>query len=720
MKTYCRNGLAVVLILVNFSLSFVMTAKAQAPASISGNTFGVQVTLGSSPFANSGYYLFLPTSSTAYQIAGLGDITGSSGTYSYSSSGANGNINLSDSLAGSIVGSFDFSTAFLGSDLLLGETYGGYQEGNFVMFTNPVPNSITGQNFFVSVQSGGYPFASSGDFIITTAASGNSYNLTAIGGGVINSTGTYSYSKLNASCGDIQLNDSVTGVSTAYLALSNSVSGGYYLAQPSSGGYQVGLVTLLNAQAPASIAGNTFISAVTSGTPPFATSGNYIFLPANSGNGYQVIGLGGVANSSGTYSFSSSGAAGTVNFTDSINGAIKGNFIYYSSFLGSYVLSAGSSGQYNQNGVFGMFTNPVPNSIAGQGFYITLTNGSYPFAANGSFTFTTSASSNSYTLTAISGGLTNSTGTYSYSKLNASCGGIQLTDSVTGVSTVYLALSNSVSGDYVLTQSSSGGYQIGFVSILNTATAITSPTTASIYTNASNSINLGGTASDNLGIAKVTWSNNRGGSGTASGTTTWTASGVALQGGTNLITVTAYDTVSNTAQATLTVIYNPPDTTPPTVSITSPTSAATYLTNVSSINLGGTASDNVGVTQVTWSNNRGGSGTASGTVNWSITGIALQSGTNLITVTAHDAAGNSGNAALTVTYNLPALGIANQNSSIVLTWPTNAVGFILEYATNLPAANWTTNSSSPSIVNGQYTVTNTISNATKFYRLIKP
>jgi hypothetical protein len=796
---------------VLFAVSLI-SVNAQAPASIAGNTFGVEITSGSGvAFANSGYYLFLSTNSTGYSLIGLGNISSTTGIYSYSAAGAIGSITLDDSLAEFISGSFSFNTAFSGSDSLTDLNYGGSQTGNFIMFTNPVPNSIIGQNFFVNVQAGGSPFASSGDFIITTAASGNSYNLTAIGDGVINSTGTYSYSKLNASCGGIQLNDSVTGVSTAYLALSNSVSGGYYLRQPSTGGYQVGLVTLLNAQAPTSIAGNSFITAVTSGTPPFATGGNFIFLPANSGNSYQVIGLGGVANSSGTYSYLSSGAAGTVNFTDSINGAIKGNFVYYSSILGSYILTTGSSGQYNQNGAFGMFTNPVPNSIAGQGFYITLTNGSFPFAANGSFTFATATSGNSYTLTAISGGVTNSTGTYSYSKLNASCGGIQLTDSVTGVSTVYLALSNSVSGDYVLTQPSSGGYQIGFVSILNTATAITSPTTASIYTNASNTVNLGGTASDNLGITKVTWSNNLGGNGTASGTIAWTANGVVLQSGTNLITVTAYDTVSNTAQATLTVIYNPPDTTPPTISITSPTSAATYLTNVSSINLGGTASDNVGVTQVTWTNNRGGSGTASGTLNWSITGIVLQSGTNLITVIAHDAAGNTNKATLTVTndttppiisittptsastyntflnsinlggtasdnvgvtqvtwsnnhggsgaasgtstwsingvvlqlgtnvititaydsagnisqtmigaiYSLPVINLNTGGNKIVLTWPTNAAGFSLQDTASLSGTSVWSSALSPVVNGSNYVVTNTISGGAMFYRLKK-
>ncbi len=91
------------------------------------------------------------------------------------------------------------------------------------------------------------------------------------------------------------------------------------------------------------------------------------------------------------------------------------------------------------------------------------------------------------------------------------------------------------------------------------------------------------------------------------------------------------------------------DTTPPTVTITSPTPNPTYTTSSSTLTLGGTASDNVGVTQVTWVNDQGGSGTAIGTTNWSASGIVLQSGTNLLTVTARDAAGNTGTAILTVT-----------------------------------------------------------------------
>jgi hypothetical protein len=94
-----------------------------------------------------------------------------------------------------------------------------------------------------------------------------------------------------------------------------------------------------------------------------------------------------------------------------------------------------------------------------------------------------------------------------------------------------------------------------------------------------------------------------------------------------------------------------PDTTPPTIGITLPTSGPTYTTSSSPLSIGGTASDNVGVTQVIWVNSAGGSGTAAGTTSWSVTGIALVSGSNILTVKAWDAAGNSGTATLTVTYN---------------------------------------------------------------------
>ena len=88
----------------------------------------------------------------------------------------------------------------------------------------------------------------------------------------------------------------------------------------------------------------------------------------------------------------------------------------------------------------------------------------------------------------------------------------------------------------------------------------------------------------------------------------------------------------------------------PTVAITTPTAGSTYSTPTSSLALGGTASDNVGVTQVTWANSRGGSGTATGTTSWTAGGIVLQTGANVLTVTARDTAGTIATRTVTVTY----------------------------------------------------------------------
>lgn len=92
------------------------------------------------------------------------------------------------------------------------------------------------------------------------------------------------------------------------------------------------------------------------------------------------------------------------------------------------------------------------------------------------------------------------------------------------------------------------------------------------------------------------------------------------------------------------------DTTRPSVAITAPTSGTAYTATTGSLNLAGTAGDNVGVTQVSWSNSLGGSDTASGTNSWTASSVPLQAGSNVLTVTARDAAGNTSNDVLTVNY----------------------------------------------------------------------
>ena len=322
----------------------------------------------------------------------------------------------------------------------------------------------------------------------------------------------------------------------------------------------------------------------------------------------------------------------------------------------------------------------------------------------------------------------------------------------------------------------------------NPTITITLPTGSPTYSTETATISIAGSAADNLGVTEVSWVNDRGGSGTASGTSSWSASNISLQEGSNIITVTAQDAFSNTGTDTLTVTYSPDmttlqynsadppliltgsvpeegfmtinvpdsldnvisatllltlwdadmagegfiyingnpaidlpvgpynevehdfvvpidpaqiitgdnilrfthvatqgyevmsaalqitftsyqDTVDPDITITSPTQSPTYTTSNSTITLSGNASDNLGVTQVSWVNSRGGSGTASGTTDWSVTGINLLTGNNTITVTASDAAGNTGIDTILVQYTAS----STSTTSIISTTTTTAV-----------------------------------------------
>jgi uncharacterized repeat protein (TIGR03803 family) len=70
----------------------------------------------------------------------------------------------------------------------------------------------------------------------------------------------------------------------------------------------------------------------------------------------------------------------------------------------------------------------------------------------------------------------------------------------------------------------------------------------------------------------------------------------------------------------------------------------------------------------------------------------------------------------------PQLSIIPSGANVILAWPTNFVGFdytgyTLQSTTNLASPVWAANSPEPVIVNGQYTVTNSISITQQFFRL---
>jgi hypothetical protein len=158
----------------------------------------------------------------------------------------------------------------------------------------------------------------------------------------------------------------------------------------------------------------------------------------------------------------------------------------------------------------------------------------------------------------------------------------------------------------------------------------------------------------------------------------------------------------------------------PSVTIASPTTAATYSTSSTSINLAGTASGTASITKVTWSNSLGGSGTASGTTSWSVNGIALQPGNDVITVTVNDSTGQNAKATLTVVV-APMITSQLTQNILRLSWPTSCLGWVLEAQTNAlnvgVGGSWYPVSGS---TNGtQYAVTNQPSPSV-FYRLRFP
>jgi hypothetical protein len=66
----------------------------------------------------------------------------------------------------------------------------------------------------------------------------------------------------------------------------------------------------------------------------------------------------------------------------------------------------------------------------------------------------------------------------------------------------------------------------------------------------------------------------------------------------------------------------------------------------------------------------------------------------------------------------PKLAIIPSGTNVILTWPTNAIGFTLQSSTNLgPPAIWNTNLPLPFVVNGQNVVTNQMSGTPMFFQL---
>lgn len=220
---------------------------------------------------------------------------------------------------------------------------------------------------------------------------------------------------------------------------------------------------------------------------------------------------------------------------------------------------------------------------------------------------------------------------------------------VASYDTAWSASGVSVESDVVYACDSIGGLVLLRLKDTQSPQAIiTNPVFAQTFTTIQGTITVGGTAADNKTVAQVFWSNDRGGSGAASGTTDWTISNITLIPGANVITVTAQDIDGNRTSDAITVTYQVPDTTAPIVQIGSPAAVESFKTSDSSISLSGSSADDVAITEVVWQNSRGDSGAATGLESWIVPAVSLSDGPNQITVTARDAAGNSASSSITI------------------------------------------------------------------------
>jgi hypothetical protein len=109
------------------------------------------------------------------------------------------------------------------------------------------------------------------------------------------------------------------------------------------------------------------------------------------------------------------------------------------------------------------------------------------------------------------------------------------------------------------------------------------------------------------------------------------------------------------------------DSVAPELSISLPTTTPTYTTNNGTVSLAGTVSDDTAVTELSWVNESGGTGSIVVAPDWEYQNIPLARGTNTITVTARDAANNTTTVSLVVTYAVQ----DNQSPTINITSPNN-------------------------------------------------
>ena len=192
-----------------------------------------------------------------------------------------------------------------------------------------------------------------------------------------------------------------------------------------------------------------------------------------------------------------------------------------------------------------------------------------------------------------------------------------------------------------------------------------------------NSTAVGG--SNNPSVVALWWSNNltSAGGGLALGNPWWTTNGIGLAVGANVITVYGTNALGAASSSSVTITRRDVTTGTPFVHVTN--GARSVLYDVTTGAIGG--SNNPSVVALWWSNslNATGGTLAPGSPWWTINGIGLAVGGNLISVYGTNALGAASSSSVTitrrdVTTGMPFVDITNQSQLASITLPFRVAG----------------------------------------------
>jgi len=264
--------------------------------------------------------------------------------------------------------------------------------------------------------------------------------------------------------------------------------------------------------------------------------------------------------------------------------------------------------------------------------------------------------------------------------------------------------------------------------------AISSPTSGQTFTTAN--IVVSGTASDpgspSTGVSQVEVRVNSGGWQNATGTASWSRS-VTLVSGSNLIEARSRDGAGlYSSIPSVTVTFTPPNNPPQTPANMLPTDGATNQPLALTLQASGFSDPDPGDTHSAsqWRVRRASDSVTvfdSGEDAANKTSLTLPEGVLDYSTTYNRqvchkdnrGAWSSHSQATAFSTEAPTLLATRQGNNMVFSWPTNTLGFGLEYTLSLPGTNWVVASPGPVVVGGQNVVTNTMTGSARFYRLKK-